>query len=203
MTVVSIDQSGFERARQALEEVTGGIEEAGRLAINDTLRQLRAGATRRITAVVNLKAGDVRRRITLRRASRKRLEGAMEVSGFSRIPLYQYAARQVRRGVSYKIEKQGGRSTVPGAWLDAQRRKVFVREYEGNQTATQGAPARAGEIGGLRKRVGREPIRQVFGPSIGHVFRQHVEATVGQRALEILEERLEFHVGDLLNKAGL
>ena len=76
---------------------------------------------------------------------------AQLAASLKRIPLIRWNARQVGRGVSYRLK--GGRGRHPNAFIAAMRsghRGVFVR----------------GTTRGL-------PIKELFGPSLGHVFQKY------------------------------
>lgn len=213
MAVLRVDDPAFERAQRLLQAVAGGVEKAGRKAINDTLRFVRASAVRKITAKLNIKAARVREAIFIDRARRAKLQG--EVGFFrlaKRIPITKdiFGARQRRKGVSYKITKAGQRKLIPGAWLSISRGWAMVRVFMGaaelgSIQATRPGAVRRGAKGDAdaSERVGRRPIIPVFGPSPLRIFEGALLRTVESEAAEKLEERLEFHVDDLLRKAGL
>ncbi len=204
MAVVRVNSAQFDRVARLLRAVAGGAELAGSRAINDTLKALRASAVRKIRERLNIKAKDIRDRIFLTRATRNKLEGRFTVTGERRLPVFLFGAKQTKKGVTYKIKKGESRKLVPGAWVNKTLRQVFVREFaEDAGAAKAGERATVGEKFAGRKRVGRRPIRPVFGPSVGRVFVEEVQTTVQREAGEKLEERLDFHVDKLLRKAGL
>lgn len=204
MAVVSVNSAQFDRVARLLSAVKGGAELAGSRAINDTLKALRASAVRKIRERLNIKARDIRDRIFLTRATRNKLEGRFDVTGGRRLPVFLFGAKQTKKGVTYKIKKGESRKLVPGAWVSKTLRQVFVREFADNVgLAKEGERASVGETFAGRKRVGRRPIRPVFGPSVGRVFVEEVQTTVQREATAKLEERLDFHVDRLLQKAGL
>ncbi len=206
MATVRINELEFLRVARLLESIAGGIELAGKLAINDTLRAVRTSAVRKITKLVAIKSGNVRDKIKLKRATPKDLTGEVHITKEHHYRLFAFGAKQRKRGVSYRIERAGTRKLIPGAWVDPARRQVFVRSFaeQGDQEESFGETAVAGEKGlGIRKRVGRTPIRQVFGPYLGDLFERVTTETLAAEAAEKLEERLEAHVARLLRKAGL
>ena len=204
--ILRFDNAQFARAQRLLFAVRGGVELAGKKAINDTLRFIRASAVRKIRKRLALKAKDIRERIKLTRATRATARGEMRIVGGRRLPLFLFGAKQRKKGVSYKIKPGGKRKVIPGAFIHEGRSYVFVREF-GDAAETGREFGRRVSIEDVdlagRKRVGRRPIRPVFGPSVGFVFEQEIQATIELEAAQKLEERFEFHVDDLLRKAGL
>lgn len=118
-------------------------------ALNRTATTVRAAAVKGIRARYNLKAGAIRRQMKLTRATRTRLVSEVVVSG-RRIPLIEFSARQVRRGVTVRVTKQ--RKLIRG---------VFVARMP------------SGHVG-VFERQGKErlPIRQLFSLSLPQAFTQ-------------------------------
>ncbi len=201
MAILRLDAAQFDRAQRLLRAIAGGVELAGARSINDTLRAIRASAVRKIKRKLAVKAKNIRERISLVKATKATQRGKMIVTGESRLPLFLFGAKQRKKGVSYKIKPGEKRKVIPGAFTHAGRPYVFVREFA--DADSPGQRATAGEDFAGRKRVGRRPIRPVFGPSIGQIFVDEVQLTIEAEAAKKLEERLEFHTDALLRKAGL
>lgn len=199
--ILQVNAAQFDRAQRLLKAIAGGVELAASRAINDTLRAIRASAVRKIKRKLAVTAKSIRERMFLVKATKATQRGKMIVTGESRLPLFLFGAKQRKKGVSYKIKPGEKRKVIPGAFLHEGRPYVFVREFAG--AGTPGQRAVVGEDFAGRKRVGRRPIRPVFGPSIGQIFVDEVQATIEAEAAEKLEERLEFHTDALLRKAGL
>lgn len=123
-------------------------------AINRAIGSARTVAVREIAADTGLKSRVVRDSLRMRTAVVGRPEATLSAS-LKRIPLINFGAtgpepsRGKGRGVAYKLS--GGRSRIPSGFIatvgTGQHRGVFVRK--------------------TRK---RNPIRELFGPSLGHVF---------------------------------
>jgi hypothetical protein len=110
----------------------------------------------RIAADTGLRSGDIKKAMALRNASAQSLEGRLAI-GLKRIPLISFNARGQEpsrgkgRGVSYRLK--GGSGRIGNAFISTMRsghRGVFVR------------------VGKTRL-----PIRELFGPSLGHVFAKY------------------------------
>lgn len=204
MAELRVDAAQFDRAQRLLRAIAGGVELAGARSINDTLRAIRASAVRKIKRKLAVKAKSIRDRILLTKATKATQRGRMTVTGESRLPLFLFGAKQRKKGVSYKIKPGEKRKVIPGAFIHEGRPYVFVREFaDAGEGGSPGQRAVAGEDFAGRKRVGRRPIRPVFGPSIGQIFVDEVQRTIEAEAARKLEERLEFHTDALLRKAGL
>lgn len=120
-----------------------------RRALNRTVTPVRARAAREIAADLKVKPRTARSALAVRRATSRALEATVTASG-QRIPLIEFRARQVKRGVSYDLGR--GRGLAP---------KAFI------------ATMRSGHRG-VFKRLGRPrlPIQELRGPSIPRVFVQ-------------------------------
>lgn len=122
-------------------------------AMNRAIGSGRTLMVQRIAGDTGLKSGDVRKAMTLRNATAQRLEARLGV-GLKRMPLIAFNARGPEpsrgkgRGVSYRLK--GGAGRIPNAFIATMR------------SGHRGVFARSG--------TARLPIRELFGPSLGHVF---------------------------------
>ncbi len=184
---VTLDDKRLRDFAGLLSGIQDGFGIAGQRAINDTLRQIRARTSRNLRQRIALKAKDVNRLMKIERATRNDLRGRLIVRGATRIPLAKFGMKEIKTGISYRIDKSGPRKKIKGA---------FVRD-EGGQPRNAWVRARAG-AGGLQtraqNRVGRLPIFQLFGPSLLVVFRRHIERETIADAGRTLAKRLNFHV---------
>lgn len=99
-------------------------------ALNRTIRSVNSEANRRIRGELALKAKDVRKAITVRRARRGSHEAAIEVVGRA-IPIVAYSAKQTKKGVTVKVKRAAGRKLLRGAFIATMRsghRGVFYRD---------------------------------------------------------------------------
>jgi hypothetical protein len=147
--------------REALDEdFTEYPTVAQRMIVRSLNRGIAAAntvMTRAIAQDIGLKAMDVRAAIKLDQASINRPEARLNAT-LKRIPLIKFGARGPEpsrgkgRGVTYRLP--GGRGRLEHAFIT---------------TATGGH--RSGQRG-VYMRIGRErePIKEKYGPSIGHVF---------------------------------
>ncbi|HUX16609.1 MAG TPA: phage tail protein [Phycisphaerae bacterium] len=175
---VDVDPARLAELAEELEGITHGVPRVLTRALNKVAAHARAQVVRAVRRVLNVKAGELRRRnVTLRKAHYDRLAASVHITG-RRIPLRSFAARQTRRGVSYAIGP-GRRKVLAGSFLAVM------------PSGHRGAFAR-------RKRS-RLPIVEQFGPSVPAVVEGIEE--LGQAALEqSLGTRLE---GEVDTQLGL
>lgn len=145
--------------RQTVIEMHADIAKADKatvMALNKTIVQLGTEAGREIRKVYNLKLKAIRKAMKLLKARNGSKYPRAELTFSGRpIPLIEFGARQNATGVSVKILKQGGRKTVPHA---------FITELTRNN-------ARGGGSAGIQnvfRRVGRArlPIKNLRSVSI-------------------------------------
>lgn len=98
-------------------------------------RAMRAEAIRRVRALKNLRARSVRKSMSTHRSRTGAVEGmawTLAIDG-KPVPLIDYKARQVRRGVTVAVNK-GKRTLVKGAFIQVMKsghKGVFVRRGRG------------------------------------------------------------------------
>ena len=127
-------------------------------ALNKMADQGKVASAREVrSAGYNLKVGTIKKGIRVKRATKSELRATIIATG-KPIPLIEYGARQVAKGVSVNVLK--GRKVIAGAFIATMpsgHKGVFVRED-----------------GAKHKKVGQGkqaswhplPIRELFGPSV-------------------------------------
>jgi hypothetical protein len=103
-------------------------------ALNKTVAQAKTAMSREIRAEFNISAGNVGKRLRITRAvaadGRFRLSASLE-SKYTRgrsANLASFAARQIAKGVSFKIKKTYSRKLIPGAFLINDGKTVMIRK---------------------------------------------------------------------------
>jgi len=146
-------------------------------AMNRAIASGRTLMVQRIAGDTGLKSGDVRKAMSLRNATAQRLEARLGV-GLKRIPLYAFNAKGLfpsrgkGRGVSYRLK--GGAGRIANAFIADMKsghRGVFVRSGKA-----------------------RLPIRELFGPSLGHVFAKYRPEGI-ERAREMFVTNFRHEMG--------
>lgn len=183
---VTIDVKGLRELYADLAAQGVNLQQALTLAVNKTVRSARTRVTRLIASELALKTSDVRdKNLRMRLANYRSIEASIRVSG-RRIPLIRFAARQGKKGVSYRIRRSGGRSTLAGAFIarmPSGHQGVFIRTGSPQMSRTPAA--------GTSKRLGRRkgmgfltrprlPITERFGPSVPMALDKSPEMTSGE-----------------------
>lgn len=116
----------------------GVVKRVAASAGNDALRHGRKVISQAVRQEVNLKAGDVKREIKVDRASRTTAAGALKIDRRS-IPLSDFGAKKLKRGVSVKVRRKGGREKLRHAFFVGRYdNRLFERERQGGGYAPRG-----------------------------------------------------------------
>lgn len=160
-----------------LRDYPARITKAMVRAMNRGIGSARTLMVREIARDTGLRSTDVRNALSMREATNARPEARLATS-LKRIPLIKFNARGPEpsrgrgRGVTYRLS--GGRGRHPNAFIATMpthnKRGVFVRDGEGKRKSPRA----------WSKNL---PIRELFGPSLGHVFAKYRSAA-GARAKE-------------------
>jgi hypothetical protein len=182
--------------RQVAMDILAGAQESTPAlvrALNKTATQVRTRASREIRAAgYNLKAADVKKALTIKRASSGELVASVIAKGRP-IPLIKYGARQTARGVSVQVMK--GRKVIAHAFIATMpngHTGVYVRTGAGHTKVVRNGKA---SWHGL-------PIEELFGPSVpdglaNKVVQQLLQEFVADRFPDILEHEHAWLAGKL------
>lgn len=147
-------------------------------ALNRSIASGRTVMVRKIARNTGLRSKDVRDAMRMDEASLSRPEARLG-TGIKRIPLLDFQARQTARGVSYNLGR--GRQTLAGAFIATMKsghNGVFMRM--------------------TKKRL---PIRELLGPSLGHVFAKYRPLGIA-RVQEVFEQNLDHELDFAKSQAG-
>jgi hypothetical protein len=155
-------------------------------SLNYAARGTRVEARRMVQAELALKAGDITKELSVKRASRALPEAVLEVRSRP-VGLVKYGARQTSRGVTVKVKRRGARKLVRSAFIANVRsghRAVWVRQ----------------RLGGGR-RAGRLPIEELFSTSIiQYLDDRLVIARLERKAGELFDREFKRQLRVLLAK---
>ncbi len=206
---VQIDRKQLREIRQMLVKFPRGFAKVASRAINKTAVFARTRIVRGLAKEMGFKQKHVKRDFVrlFRRASFRRLSAVILVHTVGRVPLARFSARQTKRGVSYKIGKQG-RKTIRSAFI--LRGNTARAGAEGSGVNVElvdlSTGFRRGE-GTVFKRVSKNrlPIIPLFGPSIQRVFEDQLQRArlIIQESNTRLASEMERQVGVLLAKRQL
>lgn len=131
---INISTNFPQVARQlaALQQDIGNKAVAS--ALNKTVAQAKTAMSREIRAEFNLPASTVNQALRIQRASASR--GRFQLSAALESPakrgrslnLARFAARQTRKGVTFKVKRNGPRQLIPGSFLINGGKTVMIRE---------------------------------------------------------------------------
>lgn len=119
MIEMKVDQRQLKQTLKKIESTAKTIRKAQMGVINDTTRNMRTKASAIMRETINVKKLGLDRRLKREFATESNLNGSINISDSTPIPLKYFGARQVKKGVKYSIikPKAGGTViTVPGAF---------------------------------------------------------------------------------------
>jgi hypothetical protein len=169
-----VSQADVKEAIEAFEFIGGNSEEAIRVAINKTAPRVRTIASSRIREQVRLSASYVGQRLTIRRATRSKLSGAIStpsqgllLSRFSTDSLISgdrvgwiRAPETPPRGITVKVKPSGAPKRVTG---DSETKgQPFYIVLNKGQNVGIAARLKAGSK--------RNSVKVFSGPSLSQVF---------------------------------
>jgi len=188
---VEIDQQQLSAVKAALGQIPGAVRRAMVGALNDTAKTVRAGISKDVRRLVNIKKKDIDQYLKIKLAHPASAPSALvTVEKSARLPLKYFGARQNAAGVKYKISKVGkSKNFLPSGFMGPK----------------PGAIAR--RLGGhVFKRVGtkRLPIRKQYGPSAwGVVAKNGLDAQAAKDGQAILRKNIQRRLNEgLLRVAG-
>lgn len=178
---LTVSNAAIERLNREFRLIPGGIEKAAVMAINRTLPGVRTDAIKEVTQVYCIKAVDVRPTMSIRRASRNHIEGAVRSWGAT-IPLVRFRVNP--NNVTSKRPKGGVR--------------VTVRKGEGGHIRTGFIAAMGSGHTGVFVRKGKKrfPIEERFGPGVPSMLK---DAGAHQRIQAKADGRLEKEIDRAMN----
>jgi hypothetical protein len=168
-----------KKLKELLKALKGSSRDMGRLmfrSIDRTTKQSRTQIVNKITEKVALKKKDARNAIKYTKPSYTHWVALLDIFN-NRIPLIKFGARQTKKAVSYRISKDGGREKIP---------KAFIAILK---TGHKGVFKRVGDGDDL---VGRLPITEKKGVSVGHLFEN--AGDIAKQVLKSTNERLAINI---------
>jgi hypothetical protein len=182
MLIVSNSRE-IEKQRQKIAKIKGGFQKAFVRASKRVASQGRTQISKDIRESIAIKASDLKPVLNI---SRYKSGATIRLKESQRLSLAKFGAKQNDKGVSYKIQKQSGRTFVAGAF-QGQKPGAMKASWRGN----------------VFKRVGKSrlPIQKLMGASAWGVFVARkmfkpTEADLQQK----FEQRLRHEIDYLLEK---
>lgn len=128
--------TNFPDVARKLETLRKDIgDKAVASALNKTVALAKTAMSREIRSEFNISASTVNQSLKVQRASaaRGKFQLSAALSSISRpgrrsLNLARFAARQTRKGVTFKVKRGGPRQLIPGAFLINGGNTVMIRE---------------------------------------------------------------------------
>ena len=185
--MITVHAEDLMRARDLLQHIPGGIQQAVMRAINRAADSSKTAASKKVREEYTVKARDIASTIRIRKASTANLS-AYVISTGGVLPLSKFQVRpsnpDPRRKTPIVVRvKKGAGGPIKNA---------FVAKMD------------SGHVG-VFHRVGKSrfPVEQNFGPSIPQMLGANsVSKHVEERAQEQIILRLEHEIGRLLAKGA-
>lgn len=176
---IQVDRRKLREVTRLLSGIKQGVPKALSGAVNDTARKTVTDLSSKIRQRVNIKKRDIDPHLRRSRATPAHPSAKISVSESTRLPLKYFGARQVRKGVTYKIEKGGSRKLIPSA---------FIVQSMGGHVFARVGPKRFP----LRKPMAVSPW--------GVVVKSNIPQQTEREAAALLEKNLDQRVKFLLLK---
>jgi hypothetical protein len=185
MIAVEIDRGQLQRLTQSVAAAKKSLTKELAGAINDVGKKTKLDMGRNIRKKVAIPKDEVEKPLSIRaRATEANLSAVVSLKKTPRLGLRHFGARQDKRGVSYKIDKTGGRKRVNSAF-QGPRPGVMRMKWKGNAF----------------RRVGpsRLPIVQLKGVSAYGTYKKNEMAGPQVKSIETeltkqLERRIKLNV---------
>lgn len=211
VTKLAVRPGTLDFVIQQLGSMQGAARRALSSAINDTLAKAKTASAKGIAASVNIKQGEIKKRLTITKSNENTLSGILTVSG-KRLPLIAFKARQTKKGVAYTISKKEGRKVLAGAFITSVIAGKSGEEKHMSNKARIVAQVLSGEGGTIAEHVGvfkrntskRLPIKERYGVSVVGAFEGAPDliAQVIKDSEESLDKRIRSKVDYFLSKLG-
>lgn len=159
MVSATISRSQMRGLQKAIEGTKRSAKKEMAIAVNKTAKKGTGIINKEIRTELAVKKKAIDSVITVKRkanAKAREASASLELKKSKRLALKEFGARQTKAGVSYKISKSKGRSTVPGGFMGPRPGAIAVK-LNGHAFIRKTADSRS-------------PIRKLWGPSPWGVF---------------------------------
>lgn len=199
MASVKLDNNDLYEIQRTIKTFKGAKVVIQR-ATNDALSGIRTESVKLIGAKVTAKAATIRKHFKVKKMFAADLSANIECTG-KPLPLIDYSANKVKKGVSIKVLKANKRTTLKHTFIATMKsghRGVFWREWDGERVK----PDPTKRYANLAKSKYALPINELYGPPIPDIYDDpQVMTPVLANANIRLQNRLEYHTNRLIDKA--
>ena len=191
MIAIEIDAKQLTRLRKAVGKASTKFGRELAAAINATAKKTKRDIGRDVRSVIAIKKKESEEPLKIRaKATADQPSTTVSIAKTRRLGLRHFGARQDKKGVSFKISKQGGRQRVDGAF-QGPRPGVMNVKWKGNAF----------------RRVGKErhPIIHLRGVSaFGAYVKNHFTQPQIKRINDELQKQMERRIKlNILRAEGL
>lgn len=198
---IKIDKEQLVEVEAAMTGIKNGYKKILVRSLNKTITGVRTDAVSEIRKEITPKAKIVRDTFKLQKANYVNLSASVKSTGWP-LPLINYLARPVKRGVTFQVRQAASRSLLPGAFIatmNSGHKGVFWRKHRDTHHA--GIVKRKVRYGSLPVRY-RLPIRQRYGPAVPSVMESEqvmepILRKAGDRLSGEIEHQLDFEMSRL------
>lgn len=128
MLAIEINQKQLSALRDAVGRSGKRMSIEIAAAINATAKKTKLDIGRTVRETINIKKKESEEPLKIvTKAGKDSLSSTVQLRKTRRLPLKSFGARQDKKGVSYKISKQGGRKRINGAFVWKARGLAFIR----------------------------------------------------------------------------
>lgn len=181
MITVEVQDNALTELKAAIDGMGRGLSRELATAVNKAATKTQTAVSREVRTRLVIKAKDLKANLRKLRATKTNPSATVSLFRTDRIPLKRFGARQIKKGVSYKIDKIEGRKVALGAF-------------------GPNIP-RLGHHAFKRTGKARKPIVKLHGPSAYGVFLIHdMDTRVSHTATAILDKEIRERVRFLLLK---
>jgi len=201
---VTLDREDVREVERVLSGIRNGADTAILRSVNKALTGAKTDMARETAKILNLTQKRIKKDIKVKKASKTNLSGRVESTG-KPVNLMQFKARQKKKGVSVKVLKQGGRKTIPGAFIFVGRNQnqlVGWRKKTSTNAQYIGSEKKKPWMSyGALPRQYRFPIEGLYGPRIQDITaRDEVINKIEVGAQQRMKKELAHQVQRILDK---
>lgn len=107
---------------------TEAVKKATVRTVNELGSELKTQTVKETRKKYNISAARLKGKLKVRKANYSNMRWSMTIPRDKKLNLINFAARQVKKGVSVKVLQSGGRKTVKGAFIANDGKTVFTRK---------------------------------------------------------------------------
>ncbi len=191
MILIEIDSRQLKRLRASVGKAKTKFGRELAAAVNAVAKKTKLDIGRDVRSVINIKKKEAEAPLKIKaKATAQQPSTTVSIAKTNRLGLRHFGARQDKRGVSFKIGKQGGRQRVDGAF-QGPRPGVMNVKWKGNAF----------------RRIGKErlPIIHLRGVSaFGAYVKNHFEKPQVKKINDELSKQMERRIKlNILRASGL